>query len=100
MKTYQMLIGGQWVDAVSGKTFDDMNPFNGELYAKVPKADARDVDRVMAAAYEARSQWASAPAAVRSQFLLKAAQVLEASRQEFAEVLTLEGGGTFGKVMF
>jgi aldehyde dehydrogenase (NAD+) len=77
-----------------------MNPFNGELYAKVPEADARDVDRVMAAAYEARSQWASAPAPVRSQFLLKAAQVLEASRQEFAEVLTLEGGGTFGKVMF
>ena len=100
MKTYQMLIGGQWVDAVSGNTFDDMNPFNGELYAKVPEADARDVDRVMAAAYEARSQWASAPAPVRSQFLLKAAQVLEASRQEFAEVLTLEGGGTFGKVMF
>ncbi|MGA2106079.1 MAG: aldehyde dehydrogenase family protein, partial [Syntrophorhabdales bacterium] len=100
MKTYRMLIGGQWVDAVSGKTFDDMNPFNGELYAKVPEADARDVDRVMAAAYEARSQWASAPAPVRSQFLLKAAQVLEASRQEFAEVLTLEGGGTFGKVMF
>lgn len=66
MKTYQMLIGGQWVDAVSGKTFDDMNPFNGELYAKVPEADARDVDRVMAAAYEARSQWASAPAPVRS----------------------------------
>jgi len=100
MKTYQMLIGGQWVDAVSGETFDDMNPFSGELYARVHKADARDVDKVMAAAYAARSQWASAPAPVRSQFLLKAAQILEASRQEFAEVLTLEGGGTFGKVMF
>ncbi len=100
MKTYQMLIGGQWVDSTSKETFDDMNPFTGELYARVPKGDARDVDKVMAAAYDARSQWASTPAAVRSQFLLKAAQILETSRQEFAEVLTLEGGGTFGKVMF
>jgi aldehyde dehydrogenase (NAD+) len=54
MKTYQMLIGSQWVDAVSGETFDDINPFNGELYARVPKADARDVDRVMAAVYSRR----------------------------------------------
>lgn len=97
MKTYKMLIGGKWVDAASGDTFDDMNPFNGKLYARVPKADARDVDTVMAAAYEARASWASTPAAVRSQFLLKAAQILEADRQEFAEVLTLEEEAPSGR---
>ena len=53
MKTYQMFIGGQWTDAVSGETFDDLNPYSGELYAKVAKGDAQDADRAMAAAFEA-----------------------------------------------
>jgi len=100
MKTYQMFIGGQWVDSLSGATFDDMNPYTGELYAKVGKGDARDAERVMAAAYAARKEWAATSATARAQVLSKAAQILEASRQEFADVLTLEGGGTFGKVMF
>ena len=100
MKTYQMFIGGQWVDALSGATFDDLNPYTGELYAKVAKGDIKDADRAMAAAYAARKEWAVTPAITRAQVLNKAAQILEASRQEFADVLTKEGGGTFGKVMF
>ena len=58
MKTYQMFIGGQWVDALSGATFDDLNPYTGELYAKVAKGDIKDADRAMAAAYAARKEWA------------------------------------------
>lgn len=100
MKNYQMFIGGKWVDAISGATFDDLNPYTGEVYARVAKGDAKDADRVMAAAYAARRQWADTPPLVRSQTLYKAAQLLEANRQEFADVLIAEGGGTFGKVMF
>ena len=100
MEIYQMFIGGQWVDALSGATFDDFNPYSGELYAKVAKGDARDADRAMAAAYAARKEWAATPAIVRAQILNKAAQLLEAGRQEFADVLIREGGGTVGKVMF
>jgi acyl-CoA reductase-like NAD-dependent aldehyde dehydrogenase len=100
MKTYQMFIGGQWVDALSGATFDDLNPYSGELYAKVAKGDVQDADRAMAAAYGARKEWAATPAINRAQVLNKAAQILEASRQEFADVLIQEGGGTVGKVMF
>ena len=100
MTDYQMFIGGQWVDATSGETFDDLNPYTGEVYAKVAKGDARDADRAMAAAYAARKEWAGTPPVVRAQILNKAAQILESRRQEMAEVLALEGGGTFGKVMF
>ncbi len=100
MKTYQMFIGGQWVDAVSGATFDDLNPYSGELYAKTAKGDAQDADRAMAAAFGARKEWAGTPAIARAQILNKAAQILEASRQEFADVLIHEGGGTVGKAMF
>jgi acyl-CoA reductase-like NAD-dependent aldehyde dehydrogenase len=100
MKTYQMLIDGKWIDAVSGETFDDKNPYTGDVYARVPKGDAKDADRAMAAAYAARKVWSATPSLDRSTVLLKAAQLLEESRMEFAEVLTGEGGSTFGKCMF
>jgi acyl-CoA reductase-like NAD-dependent aldehyde dehydrogenase len=100
MKTHQMFIGGEWVDAVSGATFDDLNPYTGELYARVPKGDEKDADRAMAAAYAARKPWSSMPSLDRSLIISEAAQVLEKSRQEFADVLTAEGGSTFGKSMF
>ncbi len=100
MKTHQMFIGGQWVDAVSGATFDDFNPYTGEVYACVAKGDVRDADRAMSAAYSARKIWANTPPAERANVLLKAAQIMEENRKEFADVLTAEGGGIFGKGMF
>jgi aldehyde dehydrogenase (NAD+) len=100
MKTYQMFIGGQWVNAISGATFDDLNPYSGEVYAKVAKGDAQDADRAMAAAFAARKEWAATPAVVRAQILNKAAQLLETSRGEVADILIKEGGGAVGKVMF
>ena len=100
MKTYKMFVGGQWVDAVSGATFDDLNPYTGEVYAHVPKGDARDADRAMAEAYSARKLWANTPPGDRARVLYKASELLETNRQEFADVLTAEGGGTFGKTMF
>ena len=100
MKTYRMFIGGEWVDALSGATFEDFNPYTGEVYAKVPKGDAGDADRVMAAAAAARIPYAATPPLLRSQILQRAAETLEASRQEFAEVMIAESGSTFGKAMF
>ena len=100
MKTYQMFIDGQWVDALSGETFDDLNPFSGDVYAKVAKGGVEDADRAMAAAFAARKAWASTPPIDRAKILNKAAQLLEAKTQQIAEVLIQEGGGTFGKAMF
>lgn len=100
MKTYQMLINGEWVDSVSGDTFDDLNPFTGEIYARVQKGDERDADRAMAAAYDARKPWSSTSSIDRELIIAKAGHILEESQQEFAEVLTNEGGSTFGKAMF
>jgi acyl-CoA reductase-like NAD-dependent aldehyde dehydrogenase len=56
MKTYQMFIGGQWVEAVSGSTFDDFDSYSGEIYTKVAEGDAQDADRAMAAAFTARKE--------------------------------------------
>jgi vanillin dehydrogenase len=100
MKTYQMFINGKWVDAASGATFDDLDPYTGEVYARVPKGGVEDADRAMAAAYAAREAWAATHPTQRAAIISRAGMILEESRQEFAEVLTGEGGSTFGKAMF
>jgi aldehyde dehydrogenase (NAD+) len=100
MKTYQMFINGEWVTSASGETFDDLNPYTGEVYAKVQRGDARDAERALAAAYAARGPWAATHPTQRAAIISRAGLILEESRQEFAEVLTAEGGSTFGKAMF
>lgn len=100
MKTYQMYINGEWVDALSGETLDDLNPYTGDVYARVQKGDDKDADRAMEAAYAARKSWASTSSFDRALIIAKAGHLLEERRMEFSEVLTGEGGGTFGKTMF
>src|SRR5262245_55468935 len=47
-KLKKMLIGGQWVEAVSGKTFESINPATGQVLATVAEGDAVDIDRAVA----------------------------------------------------
>ena len=48
-----MLIDGKWVDAVSGKTFETINPATGEVIAHVAEGDKADVDKAVKAARKA-----------------------------------------------
>src|SRR3954452_14184643 len=50
MRDYRMLIGGEWVEAASGETFETVNPFTGRAWATVPRAGAADVDAAVRAA--------------------------------------------------
>ena len=100
MTIHQLFINGQWVDALSGATFKDMNPYTGETYALVAKGGIEDADRAMAAAFSARTRWQATPPTERSRIISNAAQILEESCNEFADVLIHEGGSTFGKAMF
>ena len=53
MQRYRMLIGGAWVDAEGGATFESENPFLGGPWALVPRATPADVDRAVEAAADA-----------------------------------------------
>lgn len=100
MVNLKMFINNEWVDAKSGDTFEDFDPFSGELYAKVSKAGAEDVEAVMKAAYDARKGWASTPPAERAKLLRTVAELIDQKRMEFVEILQKESGSTFGKSMF
>lgn len=100
MVSLKMFINNEWVDAKSGDTFEDFDPFSGELYAKVSKAGAEDVEAVMKAAYDARKGWANTPPAERARLLRTVAELIDQKRMEFVAILQRESGSTFGKSMF
>ena len=65
---WRMLIGEEWVDAGTGETFETFDPGTGEVLARVPEADAADVDLAVAAARAAFTdrRWLGLPVAQRS----------------------------------
>lgn len=88
------LIDGERVDAISGKTFDSINPATGEVVAAVAACDEADVDRAVVAARAAfeRGDWANGSPADRKRVMLRLAELLEARADEFALLDSLEMG--------
>src|SRR4051795_5402557 len=54
---YKILVGGEFVDSVSGETMDVIAPATGEVIAEVPRCSADDVDRAVDAANKALPEW-------------------------------------------
>ncbi len=73
VKTYKMMIGGAWVDAADGETFESMNPFTGKTWALIPKGGKNDAERAVAAARKAfeTGAWPKMTATQRGHLLRK-----------------------------
>jgi acyl-CoA reductase-like NAD-dependent aldehyde dehydrogenase len=99
-KEYKMYIGGEWVGAISKETFDDYNPYTGEVYAKVPRGKRADATRAIEAAAAAFPAWAAAPPGQRRKIFLKAADIMERRQDELVKALMEENGSTIGIAMF
>lgn len=87
-------IGGRYVDAADGRTFDDLNPANGRLLARVAACDAADVDAAVASARAAfeSGRWAGMPPSSRKRALQRFAELLLAHHEELALLETLDMG--------
>ena len=93
-----MYINGSWVPAA--RTFDDLNPSDDSLYARIPDCTASDVTNAINAAQAAFPEWSALPFHVRAHHLNKIADVWERRGGDFAAAAVAEGGGWFGKGMF
>ena len=60
---FKNYIGGEWVGAASGETFESHVPATGEALGSFPRSAAEDVDRAVAAAKEAFEEWRLVPGA-------------------------------------
>jgi acyl-CoA reductase-like NAD-dependent aldehyde dehydrogenase len=99
-KNYQMYIGGEWVDAKNKETFEDYNPYNGEVFADVPKGKREDATRAIEAAAAAFPEWAASPPSLRRKLFNKAADIFEKRQDELVRVVAEETGSTIGIAMF
>lgn len=88
----QNLIGGAWVDAQSGRTFESMNPATEEILANSVHSDADDVAAAVAAARAVYHGWRLTPGPRRGEILFRVAEILKERKQEIAELMTREMG--------
>ena len=100
----RMLIGGKWVDAISGKTFETINPATEEKLTTVAQADSADVDAAVVAARRAfeNPTWSAISPHARTRLLLRIADAVEQHADELAVLETLDGGtllsASYGRV--
>lgn len=90
----RMLIDGKWVDSVSGKMFETINPATGDIVCRVAEGDKADVDLAVRAARRAfeSEPWAGMSATRRGRLLYKLADLIEANARELAALETLDNG--------
>ncbi|MFQ6098583.1 MAG: aldehyde dehydrogenase family protein, partial [Armatimonadota bacterium] len=90
---YQALINGELVDAVSGKTFETLNPATGEVLGTVAEGDQADIDRAVAAARQAlHGPWGRMSASERGAVLHKVADIINERLDDLALLETRDNG--------
>src|ERR1700761_4000243 len=91
--TYHNLIGGEWIPAASGKTTLNINPADhSDVVGAFPTSHAEDVDHAVAAAKKAFATWRLVPAPKRAEILLRAGQLLQQRKEQYARDMTREMG--------
>jgi vanillin dehydrogenase len=100
LEQQRLLIGGEWVEASGGGTFERSDPLTGDAVTLAAAAGRDDVDRAIQAAADAFPAWASTPPGERRRLLNAAADQLMEAAPGIAGVMTEEVGGTFGWGMF
>ena len=88
----QNFIDGRFVEPIGGQYLDNIEPATGKPYSQVADSDAHDVDLAVAAAEKAFRDWSKRPAAERSRFLLRIADLIERDLEKFARSESIDTG--------
>ena len=93
-RQHRLLIDGEWVEPLSGKTFETLNPATGEPLAQIAAGEAADIDRAVAAARRAfeHGPWSSMKPSERQRLIWRLADLMEESTEELAQLETLDNG--------
>jgi betaine-aldehyde dehydrogenase len=91
-----MYINGEWVESISGKTKEIINPFNQEVIETVPRGNREDTKKAILAARTAFDDglWSSVSAMERGELLYKVALKIKEYQEELAKLETLNTGKT------
>jgi len=100
VNTFKHHIGGTWEESQNGETFEDKDPYTGEVVARMANGSRADARRAVEAADAAFATWSKAPPAQRQRIFLSAADILERRSDEVVSWLARETGCGFGFGMF
>lgn len=85
-------VNGQWVSAENGKTFNVINPSNGEIIGEVADCNSADTLKAIQAARTAFETWRNTTNKERSKYLRKLFELQTKYQDDLAKILTLEMG--------
>jgi len=90
----QAFIDGEWCDAVSGETFDTINPATGDVIAKIASCDTADINKAVSAARKAFKSgvWSDLHPTERGKRLVRLSQLIRQHAEELAVLETLDVG--------
>ena len=92
-RKYRNFIGGKWVHARSGKTFENINPANKkDVVGIFPRSGSADVNDAVKCARKAFDSWRLTPAPERGKILKKVGDIMERRKNEIARIMTREMG--------
>jgi acyl-CoA reductase-like NAD-dependent aldehyde dehydrogenase len=94
VEPYRCYIGGHWVGASSGRTFDDVEPYSGRLFARVAAGGRAEAHAAIEAAAAAFPAWSATTPAERARLFFAAAEIVKRRRTEIAQLLARETGST------
>ena len=91
-------INDQFVEPVDRKYLDNLEPATGKPYSQVADSATRDVEAAVAAADKAFLDWSNKPAAERSNFLLRIADLIERDLEKLARAESIDSGAAREKL--
>jgi aldehyde dehydrogenase (NAD+) len=93
MEKFKNYINGEWKEAISGETFENISPANKEdIIGLFPASGQEDVDEAVAAARAAFKKWKNIPAPKRGDMLRKAGDIFVRRKKELGRIMTREMG--------
>jgi aldehyde dehydrogenase (NAD+) len=91
--SYGLFIGGDFIEATDGSTYETINPSSEEALAEVTEAGKADVEAAVRAARAAfEGPWSRLPGTERGKYLFRIARILQERAREFAVLETLDNG--------
>ena len=99
MHTYELWIDGRSVPPTSGQWLDTVDPYHGKPWAKIPRANAEDAARAVAAAKRAMDSgpWGKMTATERGKVMRRIGDLVLEHASRLAELETRDNGKVFAE---
>ncbi len=96
IQDFKMYINGEWVNSSSGKKIDSLNPENNEIWATVPEANEKDVDKAVRSAQNAfENNWSKLHPRERAKYLRLIGEQLRTNAEHLGKIETIDTGKLF-----